>query len=525
MIRNKLFASLLSVVAFGIPFAVTLCPVVVYAQADAVTNVYTVTKAESKLINFKKAIKRAMIANPERATLKVISGSELMVTAKSIGTTELFVNFHSNPSKTYTYQIKIEENPEQKARIEKTVAQLLSRLNPAGTVDFEVRSIWVDQQSSIERQIDEIGNQIDGGATLSSGARQDKEVLQTEQSVGSSRVSAQAGNLMVVLSGKVPNEAQKKRIQSVLSTLGISVLNMIDISGPQEVKLEVRVAEVVKGNPFKSGALFGSKNSNSGIFPPGSNGGNYILNTLAGISSLTAPLSGQAFQIGVNSSNSNVFGILSVLEGNNLARILARPELTVQSGETAEFLVGGEVPIPVSQNENSVTVRYKEFGVRLRFSPLITESGEIKLTVAPEISNIDESAGAESGGVIQPGFRSRRAKTTVTLAPGQSFVIGGLIQDSFENSISKVPFLGDIPILGALFRSTSFNKDQTEMAIVVTPTFVEPIAKGQDVRLPGEDLVAPSYSEAFWYGKVSETLPEGQRALPELTTNIGLEKP
>ena len=523
--KNNLLASVLTIATLAMPVAALVQPAVGYAQSDAVTKVYRVTKSESKLINFNKTIKRAMVANPEKIGLQVISSGELLVSAKAVGTTELFINFAANPAKTYTYQIKVEENPEQQAQIENTIAELLKKLNPAGTVSFEVRSIWVDQKSSIQRQIDEVGNQIDGGKTLASSASQDAEVLQTEQSVGSTSIAAQAGNLMVILSGEVPNQAQKKRIQSVISTLGVSVLNMIDISGPQEVKLQVRVAEVVKGNPFKSGALIGSGNTHSGIFPPGSDGGNYILNTLAGISSLTAPLSGQAFQIGINTSGNGMFGILSVLESNNLARILARPELTVQSGETAEFLVGGEVPIPVSQNENSVTVRYKEFGVRLRFSPLITESGEIKLTVAPEISNIDESAGAESGGVIQPGFRSRRAKTTVTLAPGQSFVIGGLIQDSFESSISKVPFLGDIPVLGALFRSTSFNKDQTELAIVVTPTFVEPIEKGTDIQLPGEDFVAPSYSDAFWLGKISQTLPEGQKALPELTTKIGLEKP
>ncbi|CAN8140448.1 pilus assembly protein CpaC [uncultured Thiomicrorhabdus sp.] len=522
--KKNLLASALSAIVLSTPIVAAVQPTLSYAQSDEVSKIYNITKAESKILNFKKTIKRAMVANPDRATLKVISASELLVTAKTVGTTELFINFTANPSKTYRYQIKVEENPEQQAQIEKTIRDLLQKLNPAGTVDFEVRSIWVDQQSNIQRQIDEVGNQIDGGKNLSSSASQDKEVLQTEQTVGSSRVSVQAGNLMVILSGKVPNEAQKKRIQSVISTLGVSVLNMIDISGPQEVKLQVRVAEVVKGNPFKSGMIFGNKNINSGIFPPNTNGGNYLLGALAGISQLSPAVAG-TFQLGVNSSDGDMFGILSVLEGNNLARILARPELTVQSGETAEFLVGGEVPIPVSQNENSVTVRYKEFGVRLRFSPLITESGEIKLTVAPEISNIDESAGAESGGVIQPGFRSRRAKTTVTLAPGQSFVIGGLIQDSFESSVSKVPLLGDIPILGALFRSSSFNKDQTEMAIVVTPTFVEPIEKGVDIRLPGEDMVAPSNSDAFWYGKVSESLPEGQKAIPELTTKIGLEKP
>ncbi|MBD3754304.1 MAG: type II and III secretion system protein, partial [Gammaproteobacteria bacterium] len=231
------------------------------------------------------------------------------------------------------------------------------------------------------------------------------------------------------------------------------------------------------------------------------------------------------FQIGINPREGNLFGVLSILEGNNLARVLAKPELVVQAGETAEFLVGGEVPIPVAQNQNTITVEYKEFGVRLKFSPIITESGEIQMTVAPEVSNIDPYAGVATGGIEVPGFRSRKAATTITLADGQSFVIGGLLQDNISSNVNKIPLLGDIPILGALFRSTSYEKDQTELAILVTPTFVEPIEANKQVRLPGENMVRPSAAEGFFEGKLVDMLPPGQSALPESLVSIGLEKP
>ncbi|MEA3405193.1 MAG: type II and III secretion system protein, partial [Pseudomonadota bacterium] len=328
----------------------------------------------------------------------------------------------------------------------------------------------------------------------------------------------------------VPNKAQKKRIHSVISALGLSVVNMINVTGPQQIKLSVRVAEVVKGNPFRSGAAMRDKRDRFGIFPPGNLGStaSFLLNVeevLAGTPAGLAFPHPDGFQIGINPLDSDLFGVLSILEGNNLARILAKPELIVQAGETADFLVGGEVPIPVAQDENTITVEYKEFGIRLRFSPIITESGEIQMTVAPEVSNIDSSAGYQAGTIVVPGFRSRKTTTTITMAAGQSFVIGGLIQDNLRSSINKVPLLGDIPIIGALFRSTSYEKDQSELAILVTPTFVEPIEKDKKVTLPGENLDRPSAAEGFFMGKVAKLLPEGESVLPDLSVKIGLENP
>ncbi len=522
---SRLFKQTL--MASGLGFAFIIAPTSAFAE---LLKTYNLTETDSQIIKFDKGLKRAMIANPELATVKVLSSKELLITGKSAGRTQLIVTYRNSPNKDHQVVLNVAPDQSRRDEIEETLTTLLKQLNPDGTVHYELKNIWVGAESSVRREVDEVGNQTDNDATVKLAKRKDKAILQEESSTGQMGAQPLAGNYMVLLSGDVPNKAQKKRIQSVISALGLSVVNMVNVTGPQQVKLSVRVAEVVKGNPFRSGFAARDKTDQYGIFPPGNLGStaNFLLNvasvgagTPAGINFPHA----DGFQLGINPFDSNLFGVLSILEGKNLARILAKPELIVQSGETAEFLVGGEVPIPVSQDEGTITITYKEFGIRLRFSPIITASGEIQMTVAPEISNIDPNAGVDSGGIVVPGFRTRKAQTTVTLAAGQSFVIGGLIQDNFRSNVSKIPLLGDIPILGALFRSTSYEKDQSELAILVTPTFVDPIAVGTTVTLPGEDLDRPSVSDGFFMGKIAKLLPEGQSALPELSVKVGLEKP
>lgn len=500
------------------------------SQSAALAKTYDLTETDSQIIKFDKSLKRALIANPDLATVKVLSKNELLITGRGAGRTQLIVTYRDTPNIDHKVVLNVAPDQSRREEIESTLTGLIKDLNPEGGVRFQLKNVWLQPETAVRRQVDEIGTQLDDDASAPDMRRRDQEVLQSAQTAGSFGAQPLAGNYMVLLSGEVPNDAQRSRIQSVVSALGLSVVNMIKVTGPQQIKLSVRVAEVVKGNPFRSGVAMRSKKDTFGLFPPGNLGtnANFLLNVDQVASGTPASLAfpfSDGFQIGINPRNGNIFGVLSLLEGNNLARVLAKPELIVQSGETADFLVGGEVPIPVSQNENTITVEYKEFGVRLRFSPVITESGRIQMTVAPEVSNIDESAGSQNGSIIVPGFRSRRASTTITLSDGQSFVIGGLIQDNLRTSINKIPLLGDIPILGALFRSTSYDKDQTELAILVTPEFVQPIEKGRKVSLPGERLQRPSAAEGFFMGKVADLLPEGESALPELAVKVGLEKP
>lgn len=520
---NQIFKQTALLSALGI----ALLPASVQAKLE---KQYDLTESDSQIIKFDQSLKRALIANPDLASVKVLNNRELLITGKGAGRTQLIVTYRDTPNVDHQVVLNVSPDQSRREEIQATLDKLLKDLNPAGTVSYELKNIWVQPEGAVRREIDQIGTQIDDDAALKASKRHDKSLLQEEQAAGTFGAQPLAGNYMVLLSGEVPNKAQKKRLHSVISALGLSVVNLVKVIGPQQVKLSVRVAEVVKGNPFRSGGAIRDKRDRFGIFPPGNLGStaNFLLNvdqvTQGSLAGMAFPHP-DGFQIGVNPRNSSLFGVLSILEGNNLARILAKPELIVQAGETANFLVGGEVPIPVAQDNNSVSVEYKEFGVRLGFSPIITEDGKIQMTVAPEISNIDEAAGAQYSSIVVPGFRSRKAMTTITLEPGQSFVIGGLIQDNLRSSLSKIPLLGDIPILGALFRSTSYEKDQSELAILVTPEFVEPIEKGTKIALPGENLDRPSAADGFFIGKLVEVLPQGQTNIPELADKIGLERP
>lgn len=178
---------------------------------------------------------------------------------------------------------------------------------------------------------------------------------------------------------------------------------------------------------------------------------------------------------------------LSVLEGNGLARVLAKPTLLAHSGQSASFLAGGELPIPVSANDGNIAIEYKEFGVRLQLTPTILSDDRIALKIAPEASDLDFTNSVSVGGVSVPAIRTRRADTMVELADGESFVIGGLVSRNTASNVNKVPLLGDLPILGAFFKNLSYSQEETELVIIVTPTLVNPLPPGTDFEplLPG----------------------------------------
>lgn len=493
-----------------------------YAAPKAV---YNLMATESRIIKFDRTLKRALISNPELASVKVLNSRELLISGKLAGKTELIIWYKNSRQAGRHVVLNISPDSSRREEIRATVAELISELDPSKSVTFSLKNIWIDSGSSIRRELDNLGNQIDADEVIKSNAGENSDIQQDVAKAGSLSVKPIAGNYLVVLKGSVPYQSQKSRIQSVISALGLSVINLIKVSGNNQVKLSVRIAEVVKGNPFKSGIAVRDKRDRFGIFPPGNLGTSALfnVNNQVPVQAGMAFPHPNAFQLGFNAIGADIFGVLSVLEGHNLARVLAKPELVVQSGKSASFLVGGEVPMPVSQDEGTITVSFKEYGVRLRFSPVITSDGKIQLTVAPEVSNIEETSGISLGTVVIPGFKSRKVNTTITLEPGQSFIIGGLLQDSIRSQVSQVPILGSIPILGALFRSTSYEHDKSELAIMVTPSLVEAIKKGVKVKLPGEGIKRASDFDAFFLGKVADIMPEGESALPKSLVRIGLE--
>ncbi|HTJ94499.1 MAG TPA: type II and III secretion system protein family protein [Pararobbsia sp.] len=198
-----------------------------------------------------------------------------------------------------------------------------------------------------------------------------------------------------------------------------------------------------------------------------------------------APLS-SAFNLLASSTAYGFIGSLSVLEGDGLARVLAEPTLVALSGQSANFLAGGEVPIPVPQGLGSTAIEYKPYGVGLTLTPTVLGPNRIALKVAPEASDLDFAHGVTISGVSVPAIVTRRADTTVELGDGESFVIGGLIDRETTQNVDKVPLLGDLPVIGVFFKSLNYQQTDKELIIVVTPHLVSPLAKGTEVPLPGD---------------------------------------
>jgi pilus assembly protein CpaC len=191
-------------------------------------------------------------------------------------------------------------------------------------------------------------------------------------------------------------------------------------------------------------------------------------------------------------------GFVDALKEDGLVKILAEPTLIALSGQTANFLAGGEVPIPVPEDDN-IGIEYKPFGVSLSFSPTVLSENKISIKVAPKVSEIDYSIGMVYMGFVIPGFTTREASTTVELADGQSFAIAGLLDERIRDKLSKFPFLGDIPVLGALFRSREFQRSETELIIIVTPHLVKPLDLAKQT-LPTDFYIEPNDSELFILG-------------------------
>jgi pilus assembly protein CpaC len=205
---------------------------------------------------------------------------------------------------------------------------------------------------------------------------------------------------------------------------------------------------------------------------------------------------------------------MELLEEEGLSKILAQPTVVARSGETANFLVGGEIPIPVAQGGafGSVTVEYKPFGISVQFTPTVMSKDQIHLQIAPEVSEPDFTLGSVIAGFLVPAFRTRRASTGVDLRDGESFAIAGLLSDDVVESVEKLPVLGDVPVLGALFRSSHFQREETELVLVVTPRVVEPL--GSPPPLPTDHFEPPSAAEFYLLGRLEASQPAAAAATP-----------
>ncbi len=304
----------------------------------------------------------------------------------------------------------------------------------------------------------------------------------------------------VVLSGSVSTLEAKKQAEALAQVFAPKrFTSLLEVGGNQQVEIQVRFAEV-------SRRVTKRMNINLAILNPLT--GDFLF-TLLG--NLIKPKDTAGSEIvlsdkvtlmgGFKDGNARFMGFLDILKENGLAKILAEPNLVAASGQKADFLAGGEFPIPVPQREN-ITIEFKKFGVQLAFTPEIRPGGRIRLTVAPEVSDLDFTTAVVVQGFTVPGLITRRAKTQLELADGQSFAMAGLFRDDLSQAVAKFPVLGDLPILGALFRSTEFKKKKTELLIVVTPRIVRP-GSGEPAPAPAGIFHEPDDFSLFLLGKMA----------------------
>jgi pilus assembly protein CpaC len=361
----------------------------------------------------------------------------------------------------------------------------------------------------------------------------------------SGRVQAKAVDDSIVLEGNVKDAAQGDDIRKIAARYVSNpsqIVNKLKIDAPNQIQLQVRVAEVQRNvlkqfgvnwfNIEQSGvAAFGMVTATNAIAPnalgnsgSGSSSVTKIVPPLAGASASSAnPTSCCGFNtptqtlIG-NATNNNftasyrngdflINSVVDALAQNGLITILAEPNLVTVSGQKASFLAGGEFPIPIAQsgtgNTAAITIDWKQFGVSVNFTPTILADGRIALHVAPEVSELAPQQGISIQGVTVPGITTRRADTTVELGSGQTFAIAGLLQNQTQQQLQAYPWIGDLPIIGALFRSTAFQRGETELVILVTPYLVKPVSSATALTTDNDGFYAPSDRDRVLNGSLN----------------------
>ncbi len=309
------------------------------------------------------------------------------------------------------------------------------------------------------------------------------------------RVAVRSIDGGILMSGSVSDPATAEDLRELVSQFvgeDEIVINRLAVDAPTQVSLRVRVAEMSR----EVTRLFGIRWDGALSF------GDFALGLGTG-----RVLEGADRVLGsFENSDFNIAGVIEALEREGLVSVLAEPNLTALSGETASFLAGGEFPVPVGVDNNETQIEFKEFGVSLSFTPTVMTRNRISLRVRPEVSDLSETGAITIGNLVIPALTTRRAETTVELGSGQSFAIGGLISNSTRSNIEKLPGLGDLPILGALFRSTSFRRSESELVIIVTPYLVAP-RSDNDLASPNDGFRPSSQLELILEGKLAASTP------------------
>lgn len=331
------------------------------------------------------------------------------------------------------------------------------------------------------------------------------------------RVQATPMNNLVLLTGTVGSpddvEVAQRLVENYVGQ-GIAIVNRLRTATPLQVMLKVRIAEMnrtvlkqvginlLNRDVSRGGSIFGIGQGNPGTIKPivdaADPSGLPIGSTAVTFNNIVG---GTTLGLFGHILGTDLLGTLDLLQKDGLVTTLAEPNLTALSGETASFLAGGEFPIPVSQSLGAITIEYKQYGVGLAFTPIVLSDGRISMRVRPEVSELSNEGSVKLNNFLVPALTTRRAETTVELGSGQSFMIAGLLRNHNTNDVNKAPFLGDLPVLGALFRSTSFRRDETELVIIVTPYLAQPVSG--HLATPIDGYRTPNDAQGYLMGQTS----------------------
>jgi len=397
---------------------------------------------KSVILKTEEPVKRVSLADPAVASFILLSPLEIYVTAKAAGTTNMILWQDSQIAAIYDMEVTYDVS-----RLKQKIHQLLPD----------------------ETQL---------------------RVYATHDSI--------------TLAGRVSSTASLSQILSLAEAYAPEgkVRNLTEVGGVHQVMMEVRVAEMNRSVTKRLGINFNY-----------TRGGEFGVNMLGGLSRLVRPAEANlgsgplGFHVSdtvnalfrFNRGNTTWTGLIDALKADGLVKILAEPTLIALSGKTANFLVGGEFPVPVPSGNGDISIEYKPFGVGLTFTPTVLSDKKINIDVTPEVSELDFSNAVQISGYVVPGLTARRASTVIELADGQSFAIAGLLKETVRDAISKFPGLGDIPILGMLFRSREFQKNETELVIIATPHLVKPLDMANQT-LPTDYYREPDDTEFYLLG-------------------------
>ncbi|HSS19571.1 MAG TPA: type II and III secretion system protein family protein [Pyrinomonadaceae bacterium] len=429
---SLLLASLTIVLVHSISHAQTSYVASFKENKEAVA--INVLVGQSRVINFDRPVGRFSVSNPEIAEAVLVTPDQVLVNGKAFGQVN-FIAWEQSGGDYLVFDVFVRAN--------------------LSLIDSQIRALFP------------------------------KDDIRLSQANGS-----------VVISGSVAEPQTSAQVDSVVQAAGFKTVNMLasPVKNMAQVQLQVRVAEVNRNKLRDYATSFTA-------LPDGGTGG--YINSGQGPSSLqsadTSPTSialqtllSPALNLFVFNRAINTAGMLRVLRTQGAFRELAEPNLIAMDGQQASFLAGGEFPVPVVQSGGSnssaaVTVEFKEYGVRLNFKPTIVDEDHIRLELEPEVSTIDFANGVKLNGFIIPGLRTRRAKTGVELRDGQSFALAGLLDNSETKSLSRIPVVSDIPVIGNLFKSKSFQKQETELMFVVTAQLVKPVNRDDIPQMHGVD--------------------------------------